>query len=318
MIARMNTRAQPPGLTLQQTAAYDRDGFVVVRGVISADEIAALRRDCDRILAPARRMRIAHADYSYADDPLTGRPVLARIDGMHTRSAAFWTLWGHPRLLAIGRSVQGADVLPGAHALVVKTPGYGAPVPWHRDPAFCRVRHGSNVDVYLDDADADADNGMLWAIPGSHRRRSFADLGAAVAEHGFALPGAVAVPMRAGDVLVHCENVLHGSPEVRATRERRVLYFGMRSVAEQRARGLDEDWVRSVARITTAAVADRAVGPFGRGETAFSWQGDAWWAEALGDEYVERRIGGGDAGGMPDALPLSDEPAVTAARAQGG
>ncbi|HYE04881.1 MAG TPA: phytanoyl-CoA dioxygenase family protein [Planctomycetota bacterium] len=311
----MSSRAQPIGLTPEQSAAYERDGYVVVRGVVSADEIAALRRDGDRVLAPARRMRIPHADYTYVDDPRSGRPVLSRVDGMHTRSAAFWTLWGHPRLLAIGRSAQGDDVLPGAHALVVKTPGYGAPVPWHRDPAFCRVRHGSNVDVYLDDADAG--NGMVWAIPGSHRRRCFPDLAAAVAEHGFALPGAVPLPMRAGDVLVHCENVLHGSPEVRATRERRVLYFGMRSVAEQRARGLGEDWVRLVARITTAAVAERAAGPLGRGETPFAWRDDAWWAAPVGDEHVERRIGGGDAGGLPGALPLGDEPTEIAAATSG-
>ena len=41
-------------LSNQQIAAYRRDGFIVVEGVLSADEVTALRRATDDIVAEAR------------------------------------------------------------------------------------------------------------------------------------------------------------------------------------------------------------------------------------------------------------------------
>lgn len=41
----------PTGLSDAAVEAYHRDGFVIVRGVFSADEIAALDREAEDLLA---------------------------------------------------------------------------------------------------------------------------------------------------------------------------------------------------------------------------------------------------------------------------
>jgi len=291
------------GLSSAQTAFFEEHGFLHVPGVLSARELTLLRRACDRLVAPASPTVLRNADYCYAHLAATGS-VLHRINHMLQKGPEFLQLWGHPRLLGMAESIQGPEVLPVALALVMKTPGCGLAVPWHRDPAFSTMAWGTNLGIYLDDADGE--NGMLHVIPGSHRRRCF-DLEQAVAQHGFELPGAIPVPVRAGDVILHSENVLHGSRQVQSQRQRRVLYFGARCIPEQLSlRGLDESWVLAYARILHHAIRSRVNGiGADEGETPFTWRArDPRYHQALAaDAYVELRIDGGDGHGDP-ALAL--------------
>ena len=303
--------ATPPlstnqGLTAKELAAFQAQGFLHVPGVISAQELTVLRRAADALVAPARSGHVRNSDYAYAQDEVHGR-VLFRINQMLLKGPEFLQLWGHPRLLGIAESVQGPELLPVALAMVMKTPGCGMAVPWHRDPAFCTRAWGTNLGIYLDDADEE--NGMLHVIPGSHTKRCF-DLAQAVSTHGFDLPGSLAVPVRAGDVIMHSENVLHGSRQVGSQRERRVLYFGVRSITEQLSkRSLDPDWVRAYARILQHAIHSRRLG-IGAQETPFTWHAsDPRYQQPLEPgAYVELRIEGGDSHGDPkEALGFTDD-----------
>ena len=306
------------GLTSEQTAFFQEHGFLHVPGVISDRELTVLRRACDRLVGPASQTVMRNADYSYAHSDSAGS-VLHRINQMLLKGPEFLQLWGHPRLLGMAESIQGPDVLPVALAMVMKTPGCGLAVPWHRDPAFSTKAWGTNLGIYLDDADAE--NGMLHVIPGSHRRRCF-DLEQAVAKYGFDLPGAIPVPVRAGDVILHNENVLHGSRQVQSQRQRRVLYFGTRCIPEQLSlRGLDEHWVLAHARILHLAIRSRGRGiGAAAAETPFTWHAsDPRYHQALEeDAYVELRIDGGDGHGDPArALGFVDDLPARAGAAPG-
>jgi len=282
------------GLADDRVASFHEQGFLHLRGIIAPDELASLRQASLGLMQAASGHRLANADYSYHYDEVAERHVLHRVDQLLLKDAAFQRLWAHPRLLAIGESLLGRDVLPVAMALVMKTPGFGVAVPWHRDPANCSHTWGINAGIYLDDADAE--NGMLSVIPGSHRR-SGGDLAAAVARHGFALPDAIPVPVSAGDVVLHSENVLHGSPQVASKRQRRVIYFGFRCIAEQLAhRGLDGHWIRDQGRILLRTIALRQAASAGM-EPPYCWRpSDPAYAASLTDaEYVELRIDGGNA-----------------------
>jgi ectoine hydroxylase-related dioxygenase (phytanoyl-CoA dioxygenase family) len=301
------------GLSETRIADFQRDGFLHLRGVLGADELAEVRQAADEVIARAPAGIGGHPDYSMHRDEESGRVFLHRVNGMLGKHAAFLHLWGHPRLLAIAESLLGPDLLPVALAMVVKSPGCGLAVPWHRDPAHCRIQHGINLGIYLDDADAE--NGMLHVVPGSHRRRPF-DLAQAVERHGFDLPGSIPVPTRAGDVIIHSENVLHGSRQVRSRRQRRVLYFGVRSVREQLAdRGLDLGWVRHVARVLAHAITMRGAAPIGRGEEPYRWQPGISGCDPgpLGELPVALEIHDNNAPSPTRRLRFEDEPAESAA-----
>jgi ectoine hydroxylase-related dioxygenase (phytanoyl-CoA dioxygenase family) len=276
-------------LTQEQIDAFEANGFLHLKGVIDPKELESLRQAEERLTAPALKTIVPSQDYTYRHDPKTGKRVLSRIDYVQTKGDAFLKLFGNPALLRIAESIQGRNVLPGGFALVVKTPGFGAAVPWHRDPAYCRVRHGVNMGVYLDDANED--NGMLYVLPGSHKRSDI-EIEALIEEHGFKIPGAIPVHARAGDVVVHSENVFHGSRTVRSTSKRRVIYYGCRTTEEQLARGLNADWVRAVAKVLFVALRLRAESEEGRGESAYQWRplSPEYLPQLEANEFVEMRL----------------------------
>jgi hypothetical protein len=210
--------------------------------------------------------------YQYATDPLTERRVLYRINAAHLRGGAFLEVYGSPTLLRIGEAIFGPNFVPMGLNLVVKRPGYGVSIPWHRDPSGFRLQPGINAGIYFDDATPET--GMLYVVPGSHKSDYHVDVQALIEEHGFKIPGAIPVPAKAGDVVVHSENVLHGSRVVRAESTRRVLYYCFRSIEEQLSRGGKYTPVWAQFMIKTAAHASRvrANSDIGRVETPYEWK----------------------------------------------
>ncbi|MCX6972547.1 MAG: phytanoyl-CoA dioxygenase family protein [Verrucomicrobia bacterium] len=279
-------------LTPEQIASFEENGYLHVPGVVSAEELAILRADADRITAIPSNDQITNSDYGYIRPPHLGRAVLHRIGYMQTKTDAFLHLLGHPVILRIAEALQGRNMVCGVgFSMVTKSKGYGAAVPWHVDPAFCKVRNGINIGIYLDGANES--NGMLWAVPGSHRRKDY-DLQELIEKHGFRLPGAIPVPTQAGDLVIHSEDVLHGSPVTHSDEPRRVVYCGVRTIEEQLARGVDFASNRAIFRALTRAIQARATSPIGRGETPF--QQNPSFPECrvsvAPDDFIELRVSG--------------------------
>ena len=208
----------------QQIASFESNGFLHVPGVVSDEELETLRASAAKITRIAAHDQITNPDYYYSRLPHLDKPVLHRVDFMQARSDSFLRLLGHPEILGIAESLQGRNMVAGAgFSMVTKSESYGVAVPWHADPAFCKVRNGINIGIYLDDADES--NGMLWVVPGSHKNKEH-DLQELVELHGFRIPGAIPVPTHAGDLVIHSEDVLHGSPVTHSHKPRRVVYYG--------------------------------------------------------------------------------------------
>jgi ectoine hydroxylase-related dioxygenase (phytanoyl-CoA dioxygenase family) len=271
---------------------FRENGYLHLKGVIGAAELASLRAFEEEVSAAAGD-NVPSSHYQYATDPLTGQRVLYRVNGAFLRGGAFLELYGHPSLLSIGEAIFGPDFVPLGLNMVIKRPGYGVSIPWHRDPSGYRLQPGINAGVYLDDATPE--NGMLYVVPGSHRPEARFDLQELVEQHGFNIPGAIPVPARAGDVVVHSENLLHGSRVSRGGSTRRVLYYCFRSVEEQLSRGgkYTPSWVRFLTRLAAHAIRVRAASPIGQGEAPFEWQSSPAYRVTLGpDEFVELYVEG--------------------------
>ena len=109
--------------------------------------------------------------------------------------------------------------------MVIKNPGVTAglsDLPWHRDCGLGGhglLCPGLNVGIQLDRADAA--NGQLWFLPGSHRHGG--PLGDPWAD-GYPT---VAIDADPGDVTVHFGHVLHAAPPPSAPDAgRRAIYLG--------------------------------------------------------------------------------------------
>lgn len=254
-------------LTPEQVEQFDRDGFLVLKQRIDAELLDRLRAASERWMADGLAQGPQEGtDYLFAKR--ASGETFWRVDYLHDKGEpASLELLGSRSVLGIAESLAGPDFVPTYESMVLKAAGDGAPVPWHQDAVHARRHRLFNVDVYLDDSVAGA--GALHVIPGSQLRRT--DACALAETYGWALPGAVEVELEAGDVLVHDDMVVHGSPPAVGNALRRTIYFEFRA-----ARSILEDgpwtpeWMDARLRLVPLALAERArwVAPEGR----FDWR----------------------------------------------
>lgn len=209
----------------EMAARLDEFGFLHIRNAFGADEVAAMSAEVDRL-----------RDLSRPDDRLSwwatnaeGEEVCCRVTYMADRSPVMSALGNDPRLdrLAALTGLQlrcTVDRIDGI-SVVIKNSAVVqglSDLPWHRDcglgghPLLCP---GVNLGIQLDRADAA--NGQLWFLPGSHRHSG--PLGDPTAK-GYPT---VAITAEPGDVTVHYGHVLHAAPPpAGATAGRRAIYVG--------------------------------------------------------------------------------------------
>ena len=225
-------------LTRAQTNCYQENGFLVLKQLLPETEIEMLRQELNWMINSApihlganenRYNQVVEHPEDYAFtvlNPDSGHQVINRISNPLARSEVILRTYGHPKLLQAVTSLYGSDFVPFAESIVIKMPENGAPFEWHQDGNFktgVQPVRGVNFGIYL--YPSTQDNGCLHVIPKSHRWGQ-ANLKSMVEKHGPQLPDSIPVPVKAGDVIVHDRNLIHGSftntsPDLRIT-----VYFG--------------------------------------------------------------------------------------------
>jgi len=141
---------------------YRAQGYAVVEGLFTREEIAVLNAAIDEVLSGPDISEVAEVE--------PARPSVARqIWSPTRRHLAFEVAAANPRLLDKIEQLIGPDILFHYSKLHMKAPDVGSVVEWHQD--FSYYPH-TNTDlvsalIYLDDATLE--NACLQAIPGSHR-----------------------------------------------------------------------------------------------------------------------------------------------------
>lgn len=162
-----DTRARGP-LSPEQLARYERDGFLVAPGVLTASEVDALRLALDRFRLEARA---AKASEGVIREP--GSDAQRSLFDVHRRADALGALRRHPFLAGAARQVLGGEVYVHQSRLNLKQGFGGAGFSWHSDFETWHAEDGMprmralSASVLLDDNHAW--NGALMLIPGSHR-----------------------------------------------------------------------------------------------------------------------------------------------------
>lgn len=240
------------GCSETQKAEFARDGWTVVRGLLSQPEVDALRATCMRLLR--REIHVEGRDYC----DMTGS-YEKRIEDYAILNVMLPRRY-HPewqgnvyeqRARTIAEQLLGADIDIDYDQLVCKPPRRDDAVfHWHQDLAYWpKTSDPRTATFWLALDETDVDNGAVHFVDGSHReadlrahRPLFADRGdnhslLARLEANDRPRHARLMP---GDCTIHHERTLHGSPGNRSDRWRRgyVLAFRSRAtIAQERAMG---------------------------------------------------------------------------------
>jgi ectoine hydroxylase-related dioxygenase (phytanoyl-CoA dioxygenase family) len=210
---------------------FHAEGYLVVRNVLDEHELIACRAEVDRLEGVFERYPEDDAVRVLWHAPADGGPRhIKQVEPVVDLSDLFAQLACDPRIAGPAALMLGED---GASLfedkLMAKPPG-GAGLPWHQDWSCCWRAHTDQlVTCFVSLDDANAENGALELIPGSHLERAclpFADesMFTAVVDPT-AAKQSVMPPVRAGDMIVFSPYLLHSSGRNVSTGWRRTMVY---------------------------------------------------------------------------------------------
>lgn len=232
-------------LSVDQIARFDAEGWLHLENWLPPALVEAMRIVAEGALE--RALADPVPDQVCLFETGAGR-FIARINPLHRWAAPqSLALAGSPELRAIGEAFCGPDFLAVYESLAPKVPGDGQRYGWHQDLVHDRRDRVVTVGVYLNPTSVE--EGALRLIPGSQRTRR--DAGSLPED--FDVAGAIAVPARPGDIVVHDAMIVHGSDVTRCQPQRMICYFEYRSLAHLRADPrFTPEWIE--ARLRLAAL----------------------------------------------------------------
>lgn len=214
-------------VSAQDKAFYESNGYAVVKGLFSVDEVASLREHFMALRAEGTKPGDMAAQTPQAGDPLVTFP---RMVHMHRWDAVSL------RWVLDARLAECLEAFLGDEPLAVQTMLYFKPAgargqALHQDNFYLRAQPGTCMAAWMALDPCDEENGCMRVVPGSHGWpvlcTTGADTSASFTDVTVPIPqGVEAVPvvMDAGDVLFFNGSLVHGSyPNTSTGRFRRAL-----------------------------------------------------------------------------------------------
>ncbi|HEY2465299.1 MAG TPA: phytanoyl-CoA dioxygenase family protein [Steroidobacteraceae bacterium] len=234
-----------PQLSEDQLVAFRRDGFLLVHGLTSDEEIASLRAPYDRMFSERRGWNAGDLFDMVGTDGPEQELALPQL----VWPSRYEPLLRQTTLAASARSIAAQILGPKLendleHA-ISKPPFSGAATPWHQDDAFHRKGSGvpESISIWMPLQDVTLENGCMQYIRGSNHGPLYPHRSPRNDPriHGLEtasppdLTNCVAVPMRAGDAVIHLSRTLHSAGVNTSDQPRRayVLGFSVRTRRDQ-------------------------------------------------------------------------------------
>lgn len=194
----------PTVLTPKQVEVFNRVGYIKGIPIFNETEISEHRQCFDALLADV----LSEGGSSYS------------IISAHMKYGKVYDLLTHPKIVARVKDLLGEDVIGwGAHYFC-KMPHDPKTVGWHQDAGYWPLTPSKTVTVWLAIDDATVENGAMRFIAGSHHKGHLTSqhsrpednsvLGQIV-ENAEQYGELVNVELKAGEISIHTDLLLHGS-----------------------------------------------------------------------------------------------------------
>jgi ectoine hydroxylase-related dioxygenase (phytanoyl-CoA dioxygenase family) len=199
-----STTTHPTTLTRQQIEAFNRNGYLAGIRIFDSEEIAEIRRYFDDLLAKT----LAAGGDSYS------------IATAHLRHGRVYDMLTDSRLVSIIKDLLGQNVVGWGSHFFCKMPGDGKRVSWHQDSSYWPLTPSMAVTAWLAIDDASVENACMRYIPASHH---LGHLTYTLSENDESnvlnqtVTGAERlgepfnVELKAGEISIHSDLLLHGS-----------------------------------------------------------------------------------------------------------
>ena len=203
----------PKRLTSEQIEQFNENGYVFPIDLFSAQEADANRRYFDKLLKIATEAGLD----SYA------------ISSWHTHCGGIHDLVTDDRILDYVEDILGPNLICTMTHYFSKMPSDVKSVYWHQDASFWALTPSKVVTVWLAIDDVDVENGAMKLFPGTHLLGRIPFEWVTDEEDGvlnqhvhnperYGRP--VSVELKAGQISLHTDMLLHGSQPNPSNRRR--------------------------------------------------------------------------------------------------
>ena len=171
-------------VTVEEYARFRRDGFIVMRDLVSADEIAELRTHTEELMQgrlPEQQTAVMSQRDTQRDEGTTMQALEAppahlspeekadyflRVHMLHRRLELHERFLLHPGVLDVLEVLIGPDVLALQTMLFIKGPGKPGQG-WHQDSYYIPTHPDTLCGAWIAIDDCDEQNGAMWFAKGS-------------------------------------------------------------------------------------------------------------------------------------------------------
>ena len=230
-------------LSAKQIELFNGDGYLTALPGLEHGEIGALREYLDWLIEEVTSAHDRRNSYS--------------INQYHQVCGALWDLVHMPIFVHYATDILGSEVVCWSTHLFCKLPGDGMEVPLHQDANYWPFTPTKSVTIWLAIDDVDQENSAMQFVPGSHLTGDLEHaelhldgsivLNRRVVAHE-TYDTLVSNELRAGQVSLHTDLLLHGSHANSSSRRR--CGIALRYLAaEVRAVPGGESWTHSAVHI---------------------------------------------------------------------
>ena len=228
--------ADPRRLTAQQIANFNAQGYIFPIELFTPEETVANRVYFEKLLAMAFDAGLDR--YS--------------INGWHTHCAGLYDLVTEPRILDYAEDILGPNLVVTMTHYFAKMPGDHTAVYWHQDASFWPLTPSKVLTAWIAIDDVDVENGAMKLFPGTHLLGRIPFEWVTDEEDGvlnqhvhnperYGKP--VSVELKAGQLSLHTDMLLHGSQPNPSQRRRcgltiRYMPVDVRTAALDNAAGI--------------------------------------------------------------------------------
>ena len=164
-------------LSDEQLNQFNKDGYLIERGLAGIELIAQMNRVIDDSVSPALAPVEYEADVHYPGAPESksapGGQTPRRLLNAYTRDSVFRQWANSVEVVSRLRQMLNSDqvmVSQNHHNCVMtKHPGYSSVTSWHQDIRYWSFDHPELISVWLALGPEHKNNGGLMLIPGSHQ-----------------------------------------------------------------------------------------------------------------------------------------------------
>lgn len=219
----IRTTATDRQLTDEQIAAFKRDGFVIVRGMFTADEIEQMTAWTDEVESfpeiPGKYMMYFEQSLN-----VDGERLLNRMENFSPYHDGFRRLFDGDKLKGAVSDLLGEPAVLYKEKINFKLPGGDGFKPHQDQQAGWGVYADFFITALVSIDEATEENGCLEMVAGYHDKGLLAPEWEPMSDAQIAEMSPISCPTQPGDVVFFDSYAPHGSGPNLSDRKRRVLY----------------------------------------------------------------------------------------------